>query len=120
MKKSLGEGSQETDILTWMHRCALELVGQGGLGYSFDPEMNGKKNEYAQALKEFMSVFLCIQRVFHLLTWSSIQASVILSFHGQAGLVQISTHYCPYPQTFATFGRQQRTFPEGPKNETSQ
>ena len=68
MKKSLGEGSQETDILTWMHRCALELVGQGGLGYSFDPEMNGKHNEYAQALKEFMSVFLCIQRVFYLLT----------------------------------------------------
>lgn len=25
------------DLLHWMSRAALELIGQGGLGYSFDP-----------------------------------------------------------------------------------
>ncbi|KAF7365708.1 Docosahexaenoic acid omega-hydroxylase CYP4F3 [Mycena venus] len=29
-------GPVEVDILHWMNRCALELIGQGGLGYSFD------------------------------------------------------------------------------------
>ncbi|KAJ7843359.1 cytochrome P450 [Mycena olivaceomarginata] len=29
-------GSAEVDILRWMNRCALELIGHGGLGYSFD------------------------------------------------------------------------------------
>ena len=60
IKKELeGQGGVgETDILTWMHRCALELVGQGGLGYSFDPRMEGQQNEYASALKQFLSVHL--------------------------------------------------------------
>ncbi|KAJ6558799.1 cytochrome P450 [Mycena vulgaris] len=26
----------EVNILRWLNRCALELIGQGGLGYSFD------------------------------------------------------------------------------------
>ncbi|KZT66919.1 cytochrome P450 [Daedalea quercina L-15889] len=30
-------GQQEIDILDWMGRTALELVGQAGLGWSFDP-----------------------------------------------------------------------------------
>ena len=25
------------DVLSWMTRTALELIGQSGLGYSFDP-----------------------------------------------------------------------------------
>ncbi|EMD37583.1 hypothetical protein CERSUDRAFT_154296, partial [Gelatoporia subvermispora B] len=31
------DGPQELDILKWLGRTALELIGQGGLGYSFDP-----------------------------------------------------------------------------------
>ncbi|KAK7688291.1 hypothetical protein QCA50_008661 [Cerrena zonata] len=54
MKKKLEEGSDEIDILGWMHRCALELVGQGGLGYSFDPLMEERHDEYGAALKEFI------------------------------------------------------------------
>ncbi|KAI0073885.1 cytochrome P450 [Panus rudis PR-1116 ss-1] len=39
-------------MLKWMHRTALELVGQGGLGYSFDPLTNDDHHdEYAAALK---------------------------------------------------------------------
>ena len=31
------DGQQEIDMLDWMGRTALELVGQAGLGWSFDP-----------------------------------------------------------------------------------
>ena len=34
------DGQQEIDILDWMGRTALELVGQAGLGWSFDPLVN--------------------------------------------------------------------------------
>ena len=56
MKAKLEQGSDETDVLGWMHRCALELIGQGGLGYSFDPLVEDRPNEYGAAFKEFMSV----------------------------------------------------------------
>ncbi|KAE9385054.1 cytochrome P450 [Gymnopus androsaceus JB14] len=35
--QSGGPQIQEVDILSWMGRTALELMGQAGLGYSFDP-----------------------------------------------------------------------------------
>lgn len=37
-----------------MGRCALELVGQGGLGYSFDPLVINTHDSYGDALKEFL------------------------------------------------------------------
>ncbi|RDX41924.1 cytochrome P450 [Lentinus brumalis] len=44
---SVRDGPAELDALTWMSRTALELVGQGGMGYSFDsltetPEKHGE------------------------------------------------------------------------------
>lgn len=33
----VADGSREIDMLQWMGRTALELIGQGGLGHSFDP-----------------------------------------------------------------------------------
>lgn len=51
-----------------MHRCALELVGQGGLGYSFDPLIEERPDEYGAALKEFMSVSLISPEFIGLLT----------------------------------------------------
>ncbi|KAI0661554.1 cytochrome P450 [Cubamyces menziesii] len=46
-------GPQELDMITWMGRTALEIVGQAGLGYSFDPLVRDKPDEYAAALKTF-------------------------------------------------------------------
>lgn len=43
--------SGEVDILNWMSRTALELVGQGGLGYSFDPLIENTRNSFGEALK---------------------------------------------------------------------
>ncbi|KAF8962738.1 cytochrome P450 [Flammula alnicola] len=33
----VASGPQEIEVLSWMTRTALELIGQSGLGYSFDP-----------------------------------------------------------------------------------
>ncbi len=45
------DGPREVDILSWMGRTALELIGQGGLGYSFDPLVEIAPNEFGEAIK---------------------------------------------------------------------
>lgn len=40
-------------MMEWMSRVALELVGQGGLGYHFNALNEDAKNEYAEAVREF-------------------------------------------------------------------
>ncbi|CCM00988.1 uncharacterized protein FIBRA_03036 [Fibroporia radiculosa] len=52
--KKIASGTEEIDMLDWMGRTALELIGQGGLGYSFDPLVNDTHNEYGQALKSLL------------------------------------------------------------------
>lgn len=37
-----------------MGRTALELVGQGGLGYSFDPLTDSVHNQYGESLKDLL------------------------------------------------------------------
>ncbi|KAF9479975.1 cytochrome P450 [Pholiota conissans] len=48
------DGPQEV-IMTWMTRTALELIGQSGLGYSFDPlTEDGKQHPYSKAAKQLI------------------------------------------------------------------
>ncbi|KAF9815150.1 hypothetical protein IEO21_04768 [Rhodonia placenta] len=47
-------GVREQDMLEWMSRTALELIGQGGLGHSFDPLVKEVDNTYGHALKALM------------------------------------------------------------------
>ncbi|KAH9940534.1 cytochrome P450 [Epithele typhae] len=47
----------EVDMVAWMGRAALEIVGQGGLGHSFDPLVEETKNEYTEAVKQFVPAF---------------------------------------------------------------
>ncbi|KAK7676944.1 hypothetical protein QCA50_020062 [Cerrena zonata] len=54
------------DMLRWMHRTALELVGQGGLGHSFDPlSEDVPYNDYAKAMKELSAALfnLALERL---------------------------------------------------------
>ncbi|KIP07530.1 hypothetical protein PHLGIDRAFT_414123 [Phlebiopsis gigantea 11061_1 CR5-6] len=46
--------SNEVDILAWMGRTALELIGRGGFGHSFDPLLESKSDAYADAVKDFV------------------------------------------------------------------
>ena len=48
------DGPQEVDILAWMGRTALELVGQGMMGYSFDPLVDEVHDDFAEAIKAFV------------------------------------------------------------------
>ncbi|KAI0657156.1 cytochrome P450 [Cubamyces menziesii] len=63
-------GTQEIDVLGWMSRTALELIGQGGLGYSFDPLTEDKADDFADSIKAFFPVSSQIPAAFHqLLPW---------------------------------------------------
>ncbi|CAL1702598.1 unnamed protein product [Somion occarium] len=52
--KQVDEGNEEIDMLNWMTRTALELVGQGGLGWSFDSLEKPELNTLAEYLKAFV------------------------------------------------------------------
>ena len=46
----------EVEMLSWMCRTALEIIGQAGLGYSFDPLVEDVPDAFAQAIKGFQYV----------------------------------------------------------------
>ncbi|KAF9477913.1 cytochrome P450 [Pholiota conissans] len=49
------KGERDIDILEWMTRMALELIGQSGLGYSFDDlSENASMHPYALASKKLI------------------------------------------------------------------
>ena len=49
--RAADEADLEIDMLMWMGRTALELVGQVGLGYSFDPLVSDSADEFGAAVK---------------------------------------------------------------------
>ncbi|KAH9919323.1 cytochrome P450, partial [Fomitopsis serialis] len=53
MRTTIEGGKSEMDVLGWTVRVALELIGQGGLGYSFDPLVEDKRDPFADAIKAF-------------------------------------------------------------------
>ncbi|PCH40495.1 cytochrome P450 [Wolfiporia cocos MD-104 SS10] len=61
-------GAHEVDVLNWMGRAALELIGQGGLGYSFDPLVGDADTTdgYGAALKALLltRLHIVLRRVF--------------------------------------------------------
>lgn len=54
LSKILESGEQELNMLDWMSRAALEYIGQGGLGYSFDALDRTKTNAYAESAKTLL------------------------------------------------------------------
>ncbi|KAG7092972.1 hypothetical protein E1B28_009273 [Marasmius oreades] len=52
------DGPQEIDMLSWMGRTALELIGQSGFGYSFD-DLNDEEHAhpYVEAIKGMVPLF---------------------------------------------------------------
>lgn len=62
MQKQLRSGAKELDILQWTNRGALEVMGQAGLGYSFDSFVENPSNDFARALKELLCVLSCLPK----------------------------------------------------------
>ena len=46
----------ELDLVSWMGRTALELIGQAGLGYSFDSLVADTPDDFGTAIKMFQCV----------------------------------------------------------------
>ncbi|EPQ53108.1 cytochrome P450 [Gloeophyllum trabeum ATCC 11539] len=58
IKDKVQRGEAEIDMLDWMTRTALELIGRAGLGYSFKIMQEGTVDEYGSAVKSlFPHVF---------------------------------------------------------------
>ena len=56
-RTSIPNLQQQIELLSWMSRTALELVGQAGLGYSFDTlEDDAAAHPYTGVLKQLLSV----------------------------------------------------------------
>lgn len=48
-------GSKELDMYTWFNRAALEIIGQTGLGYSFDNlNPDAPEHEFTKSAKELV------------------------------------------------------------------
>ena len=55
MKRLASDGSwTELDINGWMARTTLEMLGQAGLGYSFDNFDEDSTDEYGEAIKMYL------------------------------------------------------------------
>ncbi|KAF6754459.1 cytochrome P450 [Ephemerocybe angulata] len=56
-EKKIENGPVEIDVTSWMARTALELIGQSGLGYSFDSLEEGtEEHPYCNAAKMYIPV----------------------------------------------------------------
>ena len=51
IRRQINNDSKEINIMQWMSRAALEYIGQGGLGYSFDALDDSKSNTYSDSIK---------------------------------------------------------------------
>ena len=56
LNAEVGRDVKDLDILRWTGRAALELLGQGALGYSFDPLVENVNDDFAEAVKSFLLV----------------------------------------------------------------
>ena len=52
----------ELDMLSWMGRTTLEVLGQAGLGYSFDPLTEDRPDEFANAVKDLLYAYHSVCR----------------------------------------------------------
>ncbi|KAI0716897.1 cytochrome P450 [Earliella scabrosa] len=59
----------ELDMLAWMTRTALELIGQAGLGYSFDPLVADAMDEFGRAVKSFGPALVTVDHLRRLLPY---------------------------------------------------
>ncbi|KAK7466376.1 hypothetical protein VKT23_005100 [Stygiomarasmius scandens] len=64
-------GPQEIDMLTWMSRTALELIGESGLGYSFDSMASEvAEHEYSKTIKNLVPAMARLPALrFFILRW---------------------------------------------------
>ncbi|KAI0775295.1 cytochrome P450 [Trametes elegans] len=61
IESRVAAGEREVDVAGWMGRTALELIGQGGLGHSFDPLTEERSDAYTEAVKALVPSFVDVE-----------------------------------------------------------
>ncbi|KAI0641513.1 cytochrome P450 [Trametes meyenii] len=64
LKAQVGDRPTEVNLSQWMGRTALELIGQAGLGCSFDPLVEERSDTLGDALKSFIPALYTLSRFF--------------------------------------------------------
>ncbi|KAI0760468.1 cytochrome P450 [Fomes fomentarius] len=59
----------EVDMIAWMGRTALELIGQAGLGYSFDSLVADAPDDFGTAIKAFQPAMIKVSLLRRLLPY---------------------------------------------------
>lgn len=77
LEATLKDGPKEINLVNWMGRTALELIGQAGLGYSFDSLTEESVDTYGGALKMFIPSLYGL--ALYLQFWPYIEATIPLS-----------------------------------------
>nr|VWP01640.1 Alcohol oxidase [Ganoderma boninense] len=54
LESQVEHGPKDLDMLSWIGRTALELIGRGGLGYSFDPLVAESTDKLTESVKSFV------------------------------------------------------------------
>ena len=54
LESQMNKGLTELNMVSWTGRTALELMGQAGLGYSFDSLTEERADAFGNALKSFV------------------------------------------------------------------
>ncbi|KAI0823885.1 cytochrome P450 [Trametes gibbosa] len=65
----LKEGTRELDLLDWMGRTALELIGPDGLGHSFDPLTKDIADEFVGSVKALFPAMHKVESFFPILPY---------------------------------------------------
>ncbi|KAH9933882.1 cytochrome P450 [Fomitopsis serialis] len=72
MRASIDSGENEQDVMKRMTRAALEAIGRGGLGHSFDPLVKDSQDAFADAITSFnpkMTRLSYLRRFIPYLSW---------------------------------------------------
>ena len=61
LKHQIQGEESEINLMKWLSRAALEYIGQGGLGYTFEALDETKTSTYSEAIKifRFVAFALC-------------------------------------------------------------
>lgn len=73
--------ARDLDMLDWMGRAALEIIGQAGLGHSFDPLTSDCSDVYTTAAKTYLYVEQSAPA--RCTVFMSLQATFLHATHGR-------------------------------------
>jgi len=120
------KGVQELDLLSWSSRAALEYIGQGGFGYSFDALHESKTNQFGEAVRLLSTTNFRLTFYRQFLPWVSNVGPPNLrrwaAEHCPIGLVRLVTQlaYFTYGQAEHIFEEKKRALKQGDESVATQ